>query len=147
MRIEDILIEWEKDCKIDPSNLEIASFQTPDLHAKYLSLLSTCRLKLKDCEFKQKVLLKDKWLHYNGKMSEKQIKDRGWLDDPLDGLRVLKGDMDYFYESDEEIIKSEQKVVYYQELCDVLKEILEHVKWRHQTIGNIIRNKQFESGF
>jgi hypothetical protein len=44
-------------------------------------------------------------------------------------------------------MKSEAKISYMQELISVLKEIVENVKWRHQTIGNMIRFKQFEAGF
>jgi hypothetical protein len=55
--------------------------------------------------------------------------------------------MDYYYNSDPEIMKSEARITYIKELIDVLKEIVENIKWRHQTIGNMIRWKQFEAGF
>jgi hypothetical protein len=32
-------------------------------------------------------------------------------------------------------------------MIDTLKEIVDNLKWRHQTVGNIIRWKQFEAGF
>jgi hypothetical protein len=63
-----------------------------------------------------------------------------------DGLRVMKGDMDHYYNSDAEIQKSEEKVEYWKTLISTLQEIVDNVKWRHQTIGNIIRWKQFEAG-
>ena len=58
----------------------------------------------------------------------------------------MKGDMDHYYNSDPEIQKSEEKVEYWKTVISTLQEIVDNVKWRHQTIGNIIRWKQFEAG-
>ena len=41
------------------------------------------------------MLLKDKWLWFNGKMDEGRIKELGWDDDPFDGLKIMKNDMQY----------------------------------------------------
>jgi hypothetical protein len=127
-------------------NLDEASRQSPILHAKYLELLSTAKLMLKRAEFTQKSLLKQKWLYYNGKLDQQQIEDLGWEPDPFDGLKVLKGEMEYYYEADPEIQKSEEKIQYYKTIIETLTEIVDNVKWRHQTIGNMIKWRQFESG-
>ena len=137
---------WKSDCQIDVSDLFEASRQTPALHAKYLELLSTCKLQLKRHEFTQKTLLKKKWLYYNGKMNQDDIEKEGWDPDPFDGLKILKGEMDYYYDSDPEIQQSEEKIQYFKTLIDTLSEIVDNIKWRHQTIGNMIKWRQFESG-
>ena len=147
MDLQAILADWKKDCEIEFNALDVASVETPRLHSKYLTMLSDSRLKLKDLEFRQKHLLKDKWQWYHGKMSQEEIEKKGWNPDPFNGLRVLKGEMDYYYNSDPEIMKSEARILLQKEGCNVLKEILENIKWRHQTIGNAIRWKQFEAGF
>ena len=54
--------------------------------------------------------------------------------------------MDYYYDSDPEIQKSEEKIQYYKTVIDTLEQIISNLNWRHQTIGNIIKWKQFESG-
>ena len=94
----------------------------------------------------QKVLLKEKWLYYNGKFSEEEISEKGWSPDPFNGLKILKGEMDYYYDADPEIQKSEEKIEYYKNTVSVLTEIVDTIKWRHQTIGNMIKWKVFESG-
>lgn len=136
---------WSRDSEIK-MQLDESSRETPLLHAKYLELLSTTKLQLKRAEFQQKVLLKDKWLYYNGKMSQEDVVDKGWDPDPFDGLKILKGEMDYYYDSDPEIQKSEEKIQYYKTVIDTLEQIISNLNWRHQTIGNIIKWKQFESG-
>ena len=138
---------WAKDCIIDANKLDEASRQAPLLHAKYLELISTYKLQLKKTEFEQKKLLKDKWLWYNGKMSQEEMEKKGWNPDPFNGLKILKGEMDHYYDTDPEIQESELRIQYYKNVIDTLTEIINNVNWRHQTIGNMIKWKQFESGF
>jgi len=146
LNLENILTEWQKDSEINQSRLDQASVDTAKIHAKYLQLLSVAKLQLKRAQLNQKTLLKDKWLYYNGKMSQEEIDSKGWNYDPFNGLKIMKGDMEYYYDSDTEIQKSEEKITYYKTIVETLQEIVESIRWRHQTIGNIIKWKQFESG-
>ena len=146
MTLEQVLEQWAIDSQLPKNNLDEISRQTPSLHAKYLTLLSNAKLKLKKAEMDQKKLLKLKWLWYNGKMSEEQVKELGWDFDPLEGLKIMKGEMDYYYDSDKEIQESELKIQYLKIMIDTLNEIVNNLNWRHQTIGNIIRWRVFEAG-
>ncbi len=146
MDLKQIHAMWNEDCVIHDMKLDEASRETPLLHSKYLELLSHTKLKLKRAEAQQKILLKDKWLYYNGKMSEEDLKTKGWNPDPFNGLKILKGEMDYYYDSDPEIQKSEERIEYYKTSIDVLKEILSNITWRHQTVKNMIEWKKFQSG-
>ena len=137
---------WSSDSVIGQSSLDESSRQTPILHAKYLELLSLAKLKVKKAEQDQKILLKDKWLYYNGKMDQDQIVDKGWKPDPFDGLKILKGEMDYYYDSDPEIQQSVEKIEYLKTIIDTLNEIMNNINWRHQTISNMIKWRIFESG-
>lgn len=144
--LKNILEMWQTDCTIARNNLDETSRQTPALHAKYLQLLAEAKLQLRKCERQQKVLLKDKWLYYNGKMNQEDLEEKGWKPDPFDGLKILKGEMDYYYNSDPEIQQSEEKIQYWKTVIETLIDIIDNLKWRHQTIGNMIRWRQFEAG-
>ena len=146
MDLKMILDMWSSDSVIGKSSLDESSRQTPILHAKYLELLSLAKLKVKKAEQDQKILLKDKWLYYNGKMDQDQIVDKGWKPDPFDGLKILKGEMDYYYDSDPEIQQSVEKIEYLKTIIDTLNEIMNNINWRHQTISNMIKWRIFESG-
>jgi hypothetical protein len=145
MDLNGILEQWSQDCEIG-HNLDDASRETPKLHAKYLMLYSQSKLLLKREENRQHTLLKQKFLWYNGKMSQEETVENGWEPDPFDGLKVMKTDMNYWYESDTQIQDSESKVVYYKTLVDTLKEIVDVLKWRSNTIKNIIEVRRFEAG-
>jgi len=144
--LQQILEMWKTDSVIDEMNLDETSRDSAKLHGKYLEILSVNRMKLKKAELEFKVLLKDKWMHYNGKMSKEEIDKKGWDYDPLNGLTVLKGDMDYYYDSDPIIQEAQAKIEYLKEVCDTTKEILENIKWRHKNIKNMIEWRKFTSG-
>jgi c-di-GMP-related signal transduction protein len=146
IELNEILSMWEDDCKISNMKLDDTSRDTPNLHAKYLRYLTEAKLQLKRSELKQKSLLKEKWLYYNGKMSQEELEERGWDPDPFNGLKVLKGEMDHYYDSDPEIQKSEELIEYWKTTRDTLTDIIDNIKWRHQTIRNMISWRQFESG-
>ena len=146
MNLETVLEMWKKDSEIPQYNLDETSRQTPTLHAKYMEFMSIARLQLKKAEMEQKTLLKKKWLYYNGKMTQEQIEKEGWEFDPFEGLKVLKGEMDYYYDADSDIQKSEEKITYYKTYIETLTEIINVLKWRHSTIKNIIDWRRFEAG-
>lgn len=146
MRIEDVLEMWKSDSEIDDLNLDEESRKSANLHSKYLEMLSVARLQLKRREMEFHTLLKDKWLHYNGKMPKEDIDARGWDYDPLNGLKVLKGDMNKFYDSDPDIQKAQAQIDYTKELVSVLEEVMGNIRWRHQNIKNIIEWKKFTAG-
>ena len=146
LNLENILNEWSKDSEIDEHHLDRSSIQIAKLHSKYLQYLSIAKLQLKKTELNQKILLKDKWLYYTNKMSQEEMDERGWDYDPYNGVKVMKGDMNHIYDSDIDIQASEEKVTYYKTLVETLTEIVSNINWKHQTISNIIKWKQFEAG-
>ena len=147
MNLERILEEWKKDSLIEMNALDASSVQTTMLHAKYLELHATYKIKLKDAEFKQSILMKNKFLWYSGKLSKEEIDAFGWDYDPYEGLKILKGDMSYFVEADKELQVSEAKIQYLKTTIDTLKDILDTLKWRHQNIRNILEFQKFSAGF
>lgn len=146
MNLEMILEMWKEDSVINEHLLDQSSIDSAKLHSKYLELISNAKLRLKKAELDYEKLLKNKWLYYNGKLSKQEIDDFGWQYDPFNGLKVLKGDMDYYYNADTDIQNQQAKIHYIKTIIDTLKEIIDNIKWRHQTIKNIITWRQFTSG-
>ncbi len=145
MDLQDILKEWQTDCEIG-HRLDEASQKTPLLHSKYLNYLTQAKLILKRTEAQQATLLRDKFLWYNGKLSQEDIDRYGWAPDPFDGLKMMKQDMNYYYESDKELQASEAKITYYKTMIGTLDEIINVLRWRHATIKNIVDVRKFEAG-
>lgn len=146
MTLDKILEMWKKDSVIDSGALDESSKENSKNHAKYVELHSTIKLQLKRKEHQQKILLRDKWLHFSGKLSKEKIDQYGWPYDPFDGLKVLKSDFHYFFESDEDLQKSEEQITYLKTVEETLKEIVDNIKWKHSTIKNMIEWAKFTSG-
>ena len=146
MQLEQILDMWKKDSIIDEMRLDESSRDSAKFHSKYLNLYSVAKLRLKNLDLEYKIILRDKFLHYGGKLSQVELDEKKWDYNPLNGLTVLKGDMDKWYDADEVIQTHQKKMAYQQEVVDTLKEILDNVKWRHQNIKNIIEWRKFTSG-
>lgn len=146
LNLEDILKMWAKDSEIDDIRLDDASKNTAKLHAKYLEMLSISKLQMRRKELEFKTLLKNKWLWYNGKLSKTEIDNLGWEYDALNGLKILKGEMDYYYDADPHIQEAQARIDYLKTLIDTLEEIINNIRWRHSTIKNMIDWRRFESG-
>ena len=90
MTLDEIKLEWEKDCEVDDIELDKSSLEVPKLHAKYSDLLTSKILLLKKYNQDYNELLKYKWLWYTGKLDDDKIKEFGWQTDPFDGLKIMK---------------------------------------------------------
>jgi len=146
MTLDESKSQSKNVCEIDDIELDKSSLEIPKLHAKYQDLLTSKILVMKQYQFKYDTLLKNKWLWYNGKMSEDQIKELGWNDDPLDGLKIMKNDLQLFYNSDTDIQELNAKIEYLKVTIDYLKECMTNITWRHQTIKNTIDWRKFMAG-
>jgi len=79
-------------------------------------------------------------------LTKDQIDDLGWEYDALNGLKILKGEMDYYYDADPHIQESQSRIEYLKTLVETLEEIMGNIRWRHSTIKNMIDWRRFESG-
>jgi hypothetical protein len=144
--LDDLIEMWKKDSEIDEMNLDESSQKIAKIHGKYLELISITKLQLKKKELEQKILLKDKWLYFNGKMDQAEIATRGWPFDPFNGLKIMKTDLEYYFNADPELQKSEEKIIYLKTLVETLEEIMGTLRWRHTHIKNMIDWRKFTSG-
>ncbi len=90
MNLEEIQEQAEKDLKLDDTELDIESLKTPELHNKYLKLLSKFSLLLKKADSDYAVLHRDKWEYYTGKADSKV-----YMEKPFD-LKILRADVDKY---------------------------------------------------
>ena len=147
MNIEEVLKMWKEDSIIDDLKLDDTTVKMSRIHSKYLELITIAKVRRKKRDLDYKVLLKDKWLYYNGKLSKEQIDIFKWEYDPFGGLnKPLKGDMNYYYDADLDIQKAQATLEYDKVLIETLEEIMGTIRWRHQNIRNIIKWRSFEAG-
>ena len=76
--LETILEMWKKDSVIDELQLDQSARDAAKLHSKYLELYSVNKLRFKKLDLEFKVLLKEKFMHYNGKLTQVEMDAKGW---------------------------------------------------------------------
>ena len=143
MTLDEIKAQWAIDCEIDDIELDSASLVVPKLHAKYLDLLSSKMMLSKQYQMKYDTLLRDKWMWYSGKLSQEELEAFGW--ERFD-LKIMKADLHYFFNADEDLHKLKAKQEYIKITIDFLKECMQNITWRHQTIKNTIDWRKFMAG-
>jgi len=146
MTLDELKAQWVNDCEIDDIELDTASLEVPKLHAKYQDLLTSKILVLKKYQTNYNTLLKDKWLWFNGKMDDARIQQLGWEPDPFNGLKIMKSDLQIFFNADTDLQELNAKIEYLKVTVDFLKECMQNITWRHQTIKNTIDWRKFMAG-
>ena len=143
MNIEDIMDLWSEDVKIDNIDLDTESLKIPNLHAKWLNILTKERQKLRSLTLKKQRLAKTLGEYYRGEMSEQELKDLGR--EPY--LKtVLKADIHSYVDTDSDMIKLNLRASYQQEVVDVVEEIMKAVNGRQWNIRNAIEWRKFSNG-
>ena len=143
MDLKEIMNQAERDLQVDPTELDIASLNIPQLHNKYLNYLRNETMAYKRLRTDYKRLYRVKWEYYTGKLDEETLKELGW--EPFQ-LHILKQDIDKYLDSDDGLITFRSKMDYCEEKMKHLEEILKNINNIQWNIKNAIEWKKFVSG-
>lgn len=143
MTLDEIRTEIQKDMNLDQAALDLESLKIPQLHSKYLNFLMDERLVQRKTEADYSVLLRVKWEYYTGKISQEELDSRGWQ--PF-ALKILRNDIDLYLNSDQDLIKLQQKTQYQKEKVSLLEEVVKELNTRHWKIRNAIEWRKFIGG-
>lgn len=144
MKLDEIQNEWKQDSFIDETNLGKASSKTPQLHAKYLNMLSTARLQSRRAEGEYQRLRRLKYRYFRGELSRQELDDLGW--DQYQGVKPIKNEMDEYLSTDEELLVCQDKLEYYRTVVYQLESIMKSIQSRTWDIKNSIEYMKFLNG-
>ena len=141
-QLDDLLEMWRADSVIDRTEPGKALINIPQLHSKYLNILSRHRLLSKESEFKYNKMKKLKWEYYTGKLDKDQLEKHNWQPFPF----VLKSDITTYLESDEDINRYIAQKVLHDEIVDVCSSILKELNSRTFQLKDFIAWERFIQG-
>lgn len=141
-KLDELLEMWSKDANIDRTEPGKALLDIPKLHSKYLNILSSHRLAMKDAEFKYSRMKKLKWEYYTGKLDDETLKKHGWEPFPF----VLKSDITTYLESDEDLNKYLAQKAMHQEIVTVCESIMKELGARTFQLRDYITWEKFIQG-
>lgn len=142
--LQEIQAMWEKDSEIDELNLTTESLRIPKLHAKYLNMLTSYRLNKRKIESDLLRILRNKYRYYRGEMSREELIENGW--DQYLGPKLLKSDINSTIESDDDIIKLNDRLEYINTIIYQLESILKSINTRSFDIKNAIDYMRWTNG-
>lgn len=143
MQLENIFEEWEKDSQFDRTRLDTVALDIPQLHSKYVKLLSRERLILKKYESDYKQLKLEKQEFYVDGPTQEQI-EKGW-ELPAKG-RILKNDVGPYIDADKDIIKLSLRIGLQKEKIDVLSSIVDQISRLGFQVKSAIEWARFMNG-
>jgi hypothetical protein len=143
LKIEDIMEEWTKDTIMDNTSLDKESLKIPNLHSKWLIVLSKERQKLKSIYIKRQSLNKILGEYYRGELNNPE--DLEELKREPYPKTVINSLLQQHIDADGEMIKTNLKMAYQQETVDVLDEIMKAINGRQWNIRNAIEWRKFEN--
>lgn len=141
-KLDELLNMWAKDSVIDRTEPGKELINIPQLHSKYLNILSRHRLLSKEAEFKYNKMKKVKWEYYTGKLDKDQLEKHGWEPFPF----VLKSEITTYFESDEDLNKLIAQKMLHEEIVDVCQSILKELNNRAWELRSFIDWEKFIQG-
>jgi hypothetical protein len=141
-QLDDLLEMWRTDSIIDRTEPGKALINIPQLHSKYLNILSRHRLLSKESEFKYNKMKKLKWEYYTGKLDQDQLDKHGWEPFPF----VLKSELTTYLESDDDINKHIAQKIIHDEIVEVCSSILKELHSRTFQLKEFITWERFIQG-
>jgi hypothetical protein len=140
MDIDKINEMWEKDAVIDDILLDQASLKIPQLHQKYLQILTNFRLLHKKASQELDKARFLKWMYYSGKADPKVYEDKPFP------YKIMKSDVQNWVSVDEDIHKIELKIELYETTIKTLEEIIKQIHQMSYNIKNVIQWRTFTGG-
>lgn len=135
MKIDEILNEWKNDTELDDLNLDKESVRIPNLHAKYITLLSNDRRLLRGYQSQKKQIISRLRNYYSGSATQQELADLGR--EQFLG-KTLKNDIMINVELDESIISIDAKISLLEVKVLALEEIMKSINSRGYQIKNAI---------
>jgi len=143
LNIEQIVSEWDKDSKIDETELSTESVKIPKIHNKYLKIFMGERVSLFKLKAEKNRVKKTLLEYYLGELDKEELEELG-----RDQFykKLLKNEVDVYIESDDLFIETTLKVAMQQEKVEYLERVIKSLDNRGFAIKNAIDFMRFTMG-
>lgn len=144
MKLNELQQEWKADATIDKRDLGGESIRIPNLHAKYLSYLSSARLSARkaESEYIQQVKLKERY--FNGELSREELQELNWT--PYQFNRPLKSQMENLVQAEPDIVRLVDRIEYWKTIIEFLEYVMKSLHSRSYDVKNAIEWEKIKNG-
>ena len=143
MKLEEIQELWNRDREIDISELATESIRIPQIHDKYLKIYIDEKIKLRKLQLNLAKISKMKSDYYSGRMSQEELDRLEWQ--PF-LVKVLKGEVNSYVESDDDIIKLKETIALMEEKINYIDSVIRMINNRGFQIKSAIDWIKYKDG-
>ena len=143
MNIGELFEAWEQDSVFERDLITEESIKVPQLHSKWMKMLSTERMRLKSVQFQYKEMYRIKHEYYRGDLDIEDVQAYGW--EPMH-LKILRSDIQMYLDADSQLGEMQQKVDIAQEKIKFIEGVIQQINTRGFQIKNVIDWEKFKSG-
>ena len=143
MKLEEIQELWNRDREIDISELATESIRIPQSHDKYLKIYIDEKIKLRKLQLNLAKISKMKSDYYSGRMSQEELDRLEWQ--PF-LVKVLKGEVNSYVESDDDIIKLKETIALMEEKINYIDSVIRMINNRGFQIKSAIDWIKYKDG-
>ncbi len=143
MTLDQYVVEWKKDATFDLLELDKAARNVPILHAKWWEHFIRERLKYKKLDIEGKLLIRQKWEWYMGKLDDDERKALGW---PIWALKVFPANIQMYMGADTLLQEQEKKRAMQEETLKFLEDVIKSINNRNFAVKNAIDWQKFKMG-
>ena len=143
MKLEEIQELWNRDREIDISELATESIRIPQIHDKYLKIYVDEKIKLRKLQLNLAKISKMKSDYYSGRMSQEELDRLEWQ--PF-LVKVLKGEVNSYVESDDDIIKLKETIALMEEKINYIDLVIRMINNRGFQIKSAIDWIKYKDG-
>ena len=141
MDLETLKQTARKDLPItDEEKIDQESYKNQTIKQKWLDYKSEFELLLIKSKTDHQQMYREKWEYYGGKADAKVYAAK-----PFD-IKVMKTDLQMYIQSDEDILRIQNKIGYYESCVDYCKGVIKSIDNRGWDIRNATDWKKFEAG-
>lgn len=142
--ITALMEEWNNDCIIDRTEPSKELSKIPQLHAKYLRILTHHNLVVKNITKKYEELKSVKLKYYNCDLNnEEDLKKYNLEPNPK---KVYKFDMATYMGGDSDLNNIKLKIDLHQEIVNFCSSVLKEISNRTYQLNNIVKWEIFIDG-
>ena len=143
MKLEEIQELWNRDREIDITELATESIRIPQIHDKYLKIYVDEKIKLRKLQLNMAKISKMKSDYYSGRMSQEELDRLEWQ--PF-LVKVLKGEVNSYVESDDDIIKLKETIALMEEKINYIDSVIRMINNRGFQIKSAIDWIKYKDG-
>jgi len=143
LNIEQIVIEWDKDCKLDETELGAESAKISVVHNKYLKIYMGERVALIKLKAETKKTRKLLLEYYLGELDQSELND---INREQFYKKLLKNEVETYIESDDMMIQANLQLGMQEEKVSYLESIIKSINSRGFQIKSAIDWAQFTTG-